>query len=130
MSNKGYEIQIQTDLSQQQFSTAILFIKNFINYVKENDGSWVERYSRGGWASYLRRNGYGRLIKSHPEDLLFRRIRNKSRVFAVVKCNTVTKPDTEGQCCCPKCIGNQKIYWKNNKEPKMYSVYKTGNIKG
>lgn len=130
MPSKGYEIRIQADLSDRQLTDALSFINNFISYTKKNNGSWVNKFSRGGWASYLRRNGYGKLIKSEPEYLLFRRIRNKSRVFAVVKQDTVTEPDVEGFCYCPKCIGTQKIYWKNNKEPQMYSVYKTGNTKG
>lgn len=124
---------LQAGLSEQQFEDAWKCAQNWKDRMEKAELSWKGE-TRGGWRSALRRNGWGYPIKSEPENLLFRRVSVRRRIFGIVKESEVvlTKSDPEhtNDCKCSACTAKEKFGWKNGSPPEMYMLFEFGEIKG
>ena len=134
--NKGFRIEIEKGLTSKQKQEAEAFVTKWTTETLGNDGSWVERWSRGGWKSYLRRGTFGyRLsgMKTTLEDgLVFRRISKRRRIFAVMRAghlrNLDGTPVNTQQCMCPEHLGGTRVTVPVMPETKKFIEH--GEIKG
>jgi hypothetical protein len=131
----GFRIMIECGLSAEEEQVARDFADKWAVEVMGAGGSWVARWSRGGWHSYLRRGTFGYAMKGTPtsqEALVFRRISRNRRIFAVMKAKHLRNPDgTEveiHQYMCPKHLGGTKVIVPEMPEMKQFIEY--GVIKG
>lgn len=122
----GFEIYIQSDLSEKEYKNAVANANVFIKETLKNKGKFILG-SNGGWHSYLKRGAFGRLYK-YPEGfaLTFRRyqtkLKNGNTVFCIVRPDTLQlkengKPVNLKRCMCPKHLGGEKVKWVNSTPP-------------
>jgi hypothetical protein len=129
----GFRILIQSNLTDIEKKEAFKFVNEFIKRVKENNGSW-NFWSRGGHKSYLARNNFGYLLNPKNPNLVFRRISNRKREFAIVKTENLLNKENEAginsvnKCPCPICLGSKKVKWKNNVKPNFEFYYEEGLV--
>ena len=128
---KGFQIEIQKDLTPKEYKLAVKEANEFI-YGACKNGLMYSKYTSGGYRSYLRRRRFGRRFDKE-NNLVFRRISVHKRIFGVVKVDTMV--DSLGndvnlkQCMCPIHLGGVKVKWRHGK-PEM-GIYATiGDIKG
>jgi len=131
--DKGFQLEIQKDLSEIDMKKAINFANNWISKTMSNDNLTYHLGGRsGGWHSYLRCNRFGYMNKNIAQ-LVFRRISTKRRVFGIVRADTMVKPDISEinlkQCMCPIHRGGERVVWRNGK-PKTFVYATVGSIKG
>ena len=133
--NKGFRIEIEKGLTSEQKCKAEAFATKWAADTLQNDGSWVERWSRGGWRSYLRRGTFGHRLSGREvtEDaLVFRRISKRRRIFAVMRAahlrNLDGSPVNTQQCMCPEHLGGTRVTVPAMPETKKFVEY--GEIKG
>ena len=133
--NKGFSIEIQLDLSEEEKKMAEDFANKFIvGTIKHNMNYSKHMNTRAGYSSYLRRGVLGLRIERGC-DLFFRRISKRLRRFAIVKMNTMQEKgtgtdlnDVTAKCMCPKHHGGVEIEWRYN--PETYTYATVGDIKG
>jgi hypothetical protein len=133
--NKGFRIEIEKGLTSKQKQEAEAFATKWAADTLKNDGSWVERWSRGGWRSYLRRGTFGHRLSGRettPDTLVFRRVSKKRRIFAVMRATHLRNLDgsevnTE-QCMCPEHLGGTRVMVPVM--PDMKTLVEYGEIKG
>jgi hypothetical protein len=130
--NRGFLIEIQKGLTEEEDKEAREFIDSFVMTTLHNDFEFPNKGS-GGRRSYIRRNTFGQLLDSKQRTLVFRRISKRLRRFAVVKPDTLVDHETGSpveytKCCCPTCLGGKKVKWKN--KPETYEYVRIGEIRG
>ncbi|KKL64373.1 hypothetical protein LCGC14_2165680 [marine sediment metagenome] len=128
---KGFRFEIQKDLNTDELKLAIDFANEFISDTCKNNMKFS--FSRkAGYRSYIRRGCFGyRFDKKN--NLVFRRISTKSRIFGIIKPDTMVdllgKNVNLNQCMCPIHLGGVKVRWKSEK-PDMNVYAIVGDIKG
>ncbi len=134
--NKGFRIKIERGLSAEDKKKAQDFATKWALEVIENDCSWVERWSRGGWSSYLQRGTFGYSLNGrgakNEDDLVFRRISKRRRIFAVMRAKHLrnldgSEIDFKG-CMCPDHLGGTRVIMPQRPALKTFMEY--GEIKG
>ena len=127
---KGFQLEIQKDLTKEEFEDAIDFANTWISNTCEDDMVYYLGGRTGGYHSYLRRNRFGFMI-SHVNNLVFRRISTARRVFGIVRADTMVKPNGSEvnlkQCMCPKHRGGERVVWRDGK-PGTFVYAVVGNV--
>lgn len=130
---KGFQIEIQKDLSEKEYKDAIEFANDWISQTCDNDMVFRLGGKTGGWHSYIKRGVFG-FMPYRDNNLVFRRISTSRRVFGIVKADTMTKPDglevNLNRCACSNCRGGERVIWRDNKKPKTFIYATVGEIKG
>lgn len=127
----GFRILIEKNLSEIEELEATNFALSFINKIEQNNGSW-RLYSRAGYRSAVARKQLGFILK---HNLVFRRISNKKREFAIHKLEHICYTNNnminiKERCVCPGCMScdkELKVKWKLEK-PDFYLYYETGLV--
>jgi hypothetical protein len=134
---KGFQLEIQKDLTEEEYKSAVEWANDWISTTCKNDLVFHRGGRTGGWksSSYLRRGIFGFMpFNNNDNDLVFRRISASSRIFGLIKASTMTKPDgTEinlERCKCAKHRGGEKVIWRNNKKPETFIYVMVGDVKG
>lgn len=143
----GFQIQIQSDLSEYEKVKAEAYADAFVKNTHKNNGFFDGR-SKGGWTGYLRRGCFGYLF-DRDANLVFRRISKKRRIIGIMKTTTLevfgdryengtSKDDKDlqkdgedvnlKQCECSKHLGSVRVRFKD--KPSMRIYYTEGDIKG
>jgi hypothetical protein len=134
---KGFQLEIQRGLSEEDMEIALSFANKWIKNTCMDDELvfWLGGRT-GGWTSksHLKRGSLGYTYIKEDRSLVFRRISSSKRVFAIVNIDTMTLKDgnelnTKG-CMCAHCNGGQKVIWRNNKKPETFVYAMVGDIKG
>jgi len=123
----GYELYIQDGLNKEERERAVAFCKEFH---KETQADPKKRYwgrPTGGHTSFFRRGTFGYLI-DFKGGLVFRRISNTARRFAVVKRDTLKIIGEDCGCPCPQHLGGAKVEWIQ--KPAMTLFLSVGDAKG
>jgi hypothetical protein len=130
--NRGFQIEIQKDLNEEELSIATAYIHHWISKTCETNLTYLLGGKSGGWGSYLRRGRFGFLLPYSNKSLIFRRISTNRRVFGVFRTNTVVKPDGDEiklGCMCGKCTGEERVVWRDDK-PETFVYAVVGDVKG
>ncbi len=150
---KGFQIEIQEDLTEHEKELAILFSDGFLKRYLEDGKTW---YTKGGYKPYLRRRMFGwdlspsSIFKGVPEDkkyshlltkgsygLVFRRASKARRIFQIVRNNLITlrngekviKNAGDSMCMCRHHGGLEKVSTKyGDIKTKVYLTI--GDLKG
>jgi len=134
--NKGFRIEIQKGLTDDEYKSAIKFVDHWVADVMAHGCSWKHK-TRAGYSSYYRRGRYGQGVwdpdtGEESNTLVFRRHTLHKRIFAVVRIDTLeSRTDTPlklDQCVCPIHRGGQKVKYKTRPETDIY--LEVGDIKG
>ena len=137
---KGFAIQIQLSLSEEEKKVAEDFANKFIIGTLKNDMLYSKHLNtRGGYSSYLKRGVLGLKIKGHgpttDDTLYFRRISRNQRVFGIVRLDTMQEKGTyedlkhvKDKCMCPIHHGGTRVEWRY--KPETYTYALVGDIKG
>jgi len=130
---KGFQLEIQKDLSDNEQAEAIRFANEWISKTCGNNLIFNLGGRTGGWCSFLKRNRFG-FMNSKTNDLVFRRISTDRRVFGIVKSDTMIKPDGSeinlNQCMCPIHRGAERVIWRGGKKPSTFIYAVVGDLKG
>jgi len=130
MIEKGFQIEVQVGLTCEEWAAAAKFIKEcFIDRLK--DGCW-HHMTRGGHGGMpFGRNLLG--FRINDTNLTFRRLSKSTRIFGVVRIDTLEPADGSGVipegCVCRHCIGGTRVRWKTTK-PETVIVHRQGVISG
>jgi hypothetical protein len=133
---KGFAVEIQLDLSEEEKKSALKFVNEFVIGTLKKDMYYSKyMHTRGGYSSYLKRGVFGYRF-DEENNLVFRRISRNQRRFAVVKANTLVNKDTKevfnnknmNMCMCPLHLGGTKVDWSYM--PETYTYVFIGDIKG
>jgi hypothetical protein len=145
---KGFEIQIQKNLSPEERAKAVEYANKFI---KDTCGHPTMNYlgmeKMGGYTTGLWRGRFGMNIWN---DLVFRRISKNKRAFGIVKQDTLevhndkplnrvdylrgggeptpNGPVPNNMCNCPTHKGALKVRFKTRPEMEVYA--RIGDVKG
>jgi len=152
--NKGFQIEIQKDLTDEEKEEAIKFANKWISDVAKEQLSWAKAMgTEGGWHSWYKRGTLGHRLDT-KSNLYFRRASRTKRIFQIVhKDNIKLAKDKDGDsimkstthlnrwgekstikdagegCMCPTCTGMLKV--TNKYGDTETSVYCTiGEISG
>jgi len=128
---KGFSIEIQLDLTEEEKAISEAFAEKFTHFAIENNFEYPLKGS-GGYDSFLKRGTFGFLF-DRDNTLVFRRISTKQRRFAIVKAGLLLDKKTNEhvvitRCVCPKCLGLTEVIW--NRLPETYTYVMIGDIKG
>jgi len=135
---KGFQIEIQKDLSEEEKVVAIKFANEWTKDIIDNDLSWKDR-TRGGWRSLYKRGVVGFRLRDNSE-LYFRRASRSRRIFQIVRGKDLKIEPQEMKyggtfdggldgCMCPGHLGGLKVSTKyGDIETEVYCT--VGNIKG
>lgn len=134
--NRGFRIQIEEGLPAEQENKACDFAHHWMGEIMSAQCSWVAKWSRGGWRSYLRRGTFGYSLNGRgaktSEDLVFRRISKRQRIFGIMRAKHMRNLDgTEvnyNQCMCPMHLGGTRVTIPEMPEMRTYA--EIGEIKG
>lgn len=132
MANKGFQIEIQKNLTEKEKEQAIDYIeKRFLPSLR--DGFLWNHSTKGGHEHgkpFMRGVVGWNIMKS---DLIFRRVSSRKRIFAIVRADSLQRKDGKDinlkHCFCNQCEGAYKATWKISK-PETYIYMTKGELKG
>lgn len=149
----GFEIKIQSDLSEVKMKIAKEFADEFISSTTNDPKFRYFGRPGGGYTTGLWRNRLGITIsedvnhdKNTENTLIFRRISKHKRIFGIVTLNhlivnndtpinrcfdrDISKNDDDlySLCSCPNQRGSVKVKFKT--VPDMFSYFSIGEISG
>jgi len=131
---RDFSIYFQFSLNLKELASAENFATNFVIETLQNNWNYPLK-GKGGHRSYLKRGTFGFLF-DEEENLVFRRISNNKRKFAVVKIDTLLERDANrymtrmlDQCKCPEHLGSVKVSWRGYK-PDMVLFMKINSYIG
>ena len=136
--DRGFQIEIQRDLTKEETEIAINFANRWIVKTCDNALIYYLGGRSGGYSSFIRRNRFGFMLKdsqglciSKDIDLVFRRISTNKRIFGIVKASAVVKQDRSEvnlkQCMCPIHRAGERVVWRDIK-PKTFVYATIGEI--